>query len=495
MNRLRRLLFIAAFVALFASASRAQAQSAAPPDDSALESALATLKAGDLDAAIHGLASFIEGVAADEKRTPSLARAYEALVVAYSETTQYRLAAETLAKVAANRHFDEPWRSSAAVRGIELFLALGDRTKAEGLYRASSKPPEATYAMASVHYDAWEAAGGNASADPAERALAVQMLEQFHAANKGKAEPAPLVVEAAFRIGKMKRAAGDKTWVEWFKRTVEDWKFLEAHPGEISLRAGPQRYLDYAAEADYALVDDEISRKWDFAIGHHRYTGTVVDVKKAVDQDLAELKKWQDELRWVSATYRGVSQIPVLARIGTLYEGIRVALELSTPSYVSPQTQAKLDKFQRLANLLETGRLRDADCLAELHKSCADAAQVLKQTLQPSALASAWRVAKQTYLHDITQEMVNDYASAVVLAHALLIKLPVVEAAERRLEWYTSDFGPDWMRGYIEQAPDPINAGRKLVFHDGDFEVGRSASKALPDPPATGLPLPSPVGL
>jgi len=299
----------------------------------------------------------------------------------------------------------------------------------------------------------------------------------------------------------MQQSAGDPGYKNWLHAIISDWEYFKNNPATISgpdgkkgsVTAADPPFNNYAGEADYVLVDEKVHADWDYATGHHRYKGTVIDVKKAVDKDLADLKKYQADLLRVKDTYKGASQVSALARIGTLYDSVRMGLDLAAPTYVSPETSAKLLKFQKLADMLDSGKLKDADCQAQLHVSCADAADKIQQAIDDTkdALRSQWRQTKDTYLKDITQEMVNDYAGAAVLARKLNLKDTAVQNGVARLAYFTDYLGDPTMQSFVEAAPDPLGQGTKLAYTPGEFLHWRSGVLSTPAPTGEPAPLPA----
>jgi hypothetical protein len=419
--------------------------------------------------------------------------AYDALVKDCYAILDYRLAADTLAKEAARKSLADEIRLYAASGAVRLYLLLGDYPKASVEYALFSNPgvravpekrAEASYAMASFRYSQWRDMS-EPRASAAARALAIHELQSFHDEFRGKPGAAPFVLESAYRVGTMMRAAGDTAWHTWFKKAIDAWQFFKANPQPGPGRAEDSPYRDYAGEAAYALVDDQLREMFDYASGHHRYKGTVVEVKKAIDRDLDEMKKWQFELEKVKDTYGGVWTLAAMARTGTLYESLRSGLDASTPIMVSPETQAKLAKLQKFAALLQSGKLSSADCMAQLHVSCDDGGDKIKDAINDvqDAMKSAWRSTKDQYLHEITQAMVDRYAFVAVMARSMPAPPEGADFSVRRLEYFTSVLGQDAMKAFVENAPDPLHTGQKLTYRNSEFQP----AGALPEPPGAAL--------
>ena len=119
--------------------------------------------------------------------------------------------------------------------------------------------------------------------------------------------------------------------------------------------------------------------------------------------------------------------------------------------------------------MLDGGKLKDADCQAQLQVNCADAAAKIQDAIDATkdALRSGWRQTKETYVKDISQEMVNDYAAAAVLARTLNLKDTTVQNGVARLAYFTDYLGDPTMQAFVEAAPDPVNVGQKLHYIAG----------------------------
>jgi hypothetical protein len=443
-------------------------------------------------------------------RIDYLGTAYDALSTTYYGFFSYQQAAESFGKIATNARFDDDRRSKAANIALQLYSNLGDRQNMNRMYDILVDPKmkldpdkraQADYLKASFDYGQWNPNAGESAANTSARNQAISTLSQYHNAARGKPAAARYALEAAYRIAKMQEAAGDPGYKNWLHTIISDWEYFKSNPASIAgadgnkvqITAATGPFNDYAGWADYTLVDEKVHAEFDYSTGHHKYKGTVVEVKKAVDKDLEDLKKYQKELLRVKDTYKGASQVSALARIGTLYDSVRMGLDLAAPTYVSPETQARLAKFQKMADLLDSGKLKDAECQAQFHVNCSDVADKIQQAIDDTkdSLRSAWRQSKDTYLKEITQEMVNDYAGAAVLARTLNLKDQAVQNGIGRLAYFTDYLGDSTMQSFVEAAPDPLNAGQKLRYTPGEFLHWRSG--VLNTPPPTGQPSPLPA--
>ena len=121
------------------------------------------------------------------------------------------------------------------------------------------------------------------------------------------------VVQAAYWSARTRGrdADGNDKWV-WWKSTIsafDQWrKLAPVTEGGRSSALG-SREAGMAAEAEYALVDEELRTKFDYETGYHRYKGTAVRGDAEVPgRTLVEAKKWDDRLQHVVDAY-------VLARV------------------------------------------------------------------------------------------------------------------------------------------------------------------------------------
>ena len=240
-----------------------------------------------------------------------LGQAYDALSTTYYGFFSYQQAAESFGKIATNPRFDEDRRSKAANIALQLYSNLGDRTNMNRMYDILVDPKmkidpdkraQADYLKASFDYGQWNPTGGESAANNAARSQAITALSQFHNGARGKPAAARYALEAAYRIAKMQEAAGDPGYKNWLHPIITDWEYFKNNPASVAgadgskaqITAGMSPFNNYGGWADYTLVDEKIHSEFDYSTGHHKYKGTVVEVKKAVDKDLADLKKYQD---------------------------------------------------------------------------------------------------------------------------------------------------------------------------------------------------------
>ena len=271
------------------------------------------------------------------------------------------------------------------------------------------------------------------------------------------------------------RKAGGETPSAWWKNTVSAWeRFKVTAPvkdGKSDALRAP--YVDYAAEADFTLVDAQIAAKYDDP-ARHKYTGSVADVLGTYDEkgkltkpgkyqtNAAEADKWDRELERVVKTYPSVEWVPTaLARRGTIWDALRSGLYNATPpniKYFTPQ-QEKL-----LKQLEDSGR-----------PELMDKADALRDTAR-----EGWRTKKDNELNGADNLMVRNYASSVHLARKYNVRSAYVQKAIARLAYFTDIIGDQKLRGYVTNTADPSEAGKKLDYRDGQYLQSRPGLTAVP---------------
>jgi tetratricopeptide (TPR) repeat protein len=434
-----------------------------------------------------------------KERIKYLGMAYDALSTTYYGFFAYPKAAESFASIASNPRFEDTQRASSAHIAMTLYSNLGDRANMNKMYAVlidpkmhlpADKRAEADYLRASFDYSQWNPGGSDSGGNGSARSAAVGSLEQFHAANKGKPESARYELEAAYRVAKMMQSIGDPGYRTWFKTTIADWEYFKSYPMTIAGAGGKTSritssdppFADYGGEAEFTLVDEQIKSEFDYATGHHHYSGNVVDVTKALDKDLGDAeKKYKPLLEHVATEYGSFEwAAAATARIGTLYDSIRTGLDLVAPNYFTPQQDALLKKLQTMADKLnDAGQSDKAD---QVQKSIDDT---------KDAVRSKWRATKDQYLELCNQKMVSKYVTAALIARKNNVKDATVQNAIARLAFFSDYLGDDKMKPYVENTPDPTDPSSKLVYVNGEFLQWRSGMVSTP--PASGQPAPLPA--
>jgi hypothetical protein len=432
-----------------------------------------------------------------KERIKYLGMAYDALSTTYYGFFAYQRAAESFGKIADNPRFDEARRSNAARIAMVLYSNLGDRPDMNRMYGilvdarmhlSPDKRVEADYLRASFDYGQYNPVGGETAGSATQRIAAISALVAYHTANKGRPEAARYELEASYRIAKMMQAAGDSTYRTWLKTTISDWEYFRVRPvatavggkeGRIAATDAP--YADYGGEADFTLLDEQLREQFDYATGHHHYTGNVKDVIANVDKDLGEAeKKWRPLLETMANKYGSFEwAAAATARVGSLYDSIRTGLDLVVPKYFTPQQDALLKKLADLADKIDA-------------QGQADKADQIRQQIDDTKdqVKTKWRESKDRYMEVMNQKMVSMYAQAAMTARKYNVKNTAVQSAVARLAFLTDYLGDDKMRAYVEQTPDPVNPGSKLAYAPGEFLQWRSGVVTTPPPNGESGPLP-----
>ncbi len=434
-----------------------------------------------------------------KERIKYLGMAYDALSTTYYGFFAYQRAAESFAKIATNPRFDDQRRSNAARIAMVLYSNLGDRADMTAMYGilvdprnriSPDKRAEADYLKASFDYGQWNPTGGESAGNTAARSQAIAALTQFHTQAKGKPEASRYALESAYRIAKMMQSGGDTGAHNWLKTVIADWEYFKAHPaattGEggksVPLTATDAPYSDYGGEADFTLADEDVRAGFDYATGHHHYTGNIVDVTKAVDKDLGDAeKKWRPPLEHIATQYGSFEwAAAATARIGSLYDSIRTGLDLVAPKYFTPQQDALLKKLDALANKLDAA-------------GQSDKADQIRQQIDDTKdqVRSKWRTTKDQYMEVCNQKMVGKYVTAALTARKYNVKDAAVQSAVARLAFLTDYLGDDKMKAYVENTPDPLDPSGKLVYTSGEFLQWRSGLVSTPAPSGAASPLPA----
>lgn len=445
------------------------------------EELLAKLQKGDAKAKI----------APDPKRYNErlgyLFDAYDALSSTYYGFFNYQRAADTFEKVSANDRFATEKRRGAAKNAMVLYASMNQRDKMANNYRILTKlaPPaeekaNADFLVADFDHKQWSPVADDTGANRAARIAGTAALIAYYNANKASRGAERFALEAAYSIAKMMKAGGDNAYHLWFKNTISAW---ERFKGVNAKDAILPPYADYAAEADFTLVDEEISAKYDGA--RHKYSGSVSDVIGESDangkvikvgkyqENAKEADKWDRELERVTKAYASVEWVPAaIARRGGIWDTLRTGIYNAVPPAIK-FFNAKEEAF--LKQLEDSGR----DDLAEK----ADELRAAKRTF--------WRDKKDRELAGVDELMVKHYASSVAIAKRYNVRNVHVQKATARLAYFTDIIGDAKLKEYVTKTTDPNEPSRKLDYKDGQYP--RSRSGLSPQLPSTGVTQSMPV--
>jgi tetratricopeptide (TPR) repeat protein len=443
------------------------------------------------------------------ERIGFLGEAYSALGETYYSFFNYQRAAETYDKVASNDRFPEQKRRENAKNAMILYANLGQRDKMMAAYRIlvkSNPTPDdkanADYTVASFDYKQWSPTAGDTGSNRQTRFAAEQSLTQYFQSQRNAPGAAKYVVEAAYNIAKMKRSGGDGGYKGWFKSTVTAWENYRAKAPVKDNKSEAQTspYVDYAAEAEFSGLDDQITASFDDP-AKHKYARNVNDIFGEVEVDpktkkpvigpdgkaklkkkgkyqanAAEAEKWDLALDAMVKKYESLEWVPTaIARQGAIYDTLRsglYAMVLKNDELFTAQEKAFIKQLRN------SGR-------PELEET-ADKIEDGKQDF--------WRQKKQQELDGADQVMIKRYASAVAYARKYNIRNAQLTRAVSRLAYYTDIIsgGDAKMAEYVTSTPDPTNKGAtKLTYSPRQYVQTRPGLAALPPPQGNASPLPA----
>ena len=427
-----------------------------------------------------------------QERVGYLGDAYDALATTYYSFFNYQRAAETNEKVAMNDRFDDKKRRDAAKNAMILYANMGQRDKMMASYRTFVKmnapaddKANADYLVAGFDYQQWNPNGADTGANRQTRAQAEAALTAYFQANQRNAGAGKFLVEAAYHVAKMKKAGGDGGYHAWFKNTISSWEnYKRGAPvkdGKSEAQQPP--YVDYAAEADFTLLDEEIHAKYDSA-DKHKYTGSVSDIvgesdangkliKKGKYQVNAEdADKWDKALDRISKTYESVEWVPAaVARQGAIFDTLRTGL------YAVVKVELFTAKEKAFLNTLRNSGRPDLEEKADQLED---------------AKKDFWRKKKEQELAGADEAMVRRYATAIALARKYNVRNTQITKAIGRLAYFTDIIGDAKLGQYVTNTPDPTNKGAtKLTYAPGQYVQTRPGLAALPPPQGDANPLPA----
>ena len=445
------------------------------------------------------------------ERINFLGQAYAALGETYYSFFNYQRAAETYDKVASNERFPEQTRRDNAKNAMILYANLGQRDKMMADYRillktnpSSDDKANADYTVASYDYKQWSPTAGDTGQNRQTRFAAQQSLMSYYQTARAAPGAAKYTVEAAWAVGHMMKSVNDNTYRTWFKNTVAAWDNYRSRAPvkENKSEAQLSPYVDYAAEADFTLLDEQITASFDDP-AKHKYARNVNDIfgeaevdaktKKAIlgpdgkpkmktkgkyQANAAEAEKWDLELDKMVKKYESLEWVPTaIARQGAIYDTLRTGLYNMVLKNDELFT-AKEKAF--IKSLRNSGR-------PELEET-ADKIE--------DAKTDFWRQKKQIELDGADQVMIKRYASAVAYARKYNIRNAQLSRAVSRLAYYTDIIsgGDAKMAEYVTSTPDPTaqkGSQTKLTYSPRQYVQTRPGLSALPPPQGNASALPA----
>ncbi len=426
------------------------------------------------------------------ERLGYLKDAYNALGTTYYSFFNYQRAAETYEKVANNPRFDLAMRKTTARNAMILFANMGQRDKMLATYKVviqlqptADEKANADYLVASYDYKQWDSKGGDTGQNRSARLAAESSLTAFYNSAKANPAAAKYALESAYFVAKMKKTVGDAAYRTWFKTTIAAWESFKARAPQVNGKsealAAP--YVDYAAEADFTLVDEQVHASYE-TDGKHVYATTVEDMFGKFDdktkkytsegrytKNAKEADKWDRELERVVKTYPSQEWVPAaLARQGSIWDTLRTGLYNATKvKLFTPQVESILTKMEN------SGR-----------PDLEDKAGAIRD-----AVRDGYRGRRDREIEAADTVMVRHYASAFAFAKKANVRNTQVEKAVRRLAYFTDIIGDAKLKVYVEGTIDPTDPTKKLEYRDGLYLQSRPGQSALPanNGNATSLPV------
>jgi tetratricopeptide (TPR) repeat protein len=419
-----------------------------------------------------------------QTRLEFLGQAYDALSTTYYGFFSYQKAADTFEKIGANPRFAETKRKEAARNAMVLYASMGNRDKASSNYRtlmslhpSPDEKANADYLLADYDHKQWSASAPDTGSNQQSRIAAEAALERFYYANKTNPAASKYSLQAAYWIFKMKKVAGDPSYRAAATTAVSAWESFRARApvkdGKSEAATAP--FSDYGAEAQFALLDDQIHKDYDVETGHHKYAGSVPDIIGEADKsghvkpgryqnDAAIAQKYDDQLEEIVKKYPSQEWVPAaIARQGSVYDALRTGLYNAVPPavhYFTPTQEALLKRLE-------------ASGIPKLQDQADDLRTNVKE---------GWRKKKELELAGADQVMVKRYATAVAYARKYNVKNPAVTKAIERLAYFTDIIGNDKMREYVTGTKDPtdLSGGSMLSYTDNMYLQSRPGLTATP---------------
>jgi tetratricopeptide (TPR) repeat protein len=429
------------------------------------------------------------------ERLKYLNNAYDSLSTTYIAFFNYPMAAGTYEKVADVDRFEEPKRRDAARNAMILYANIGQRDKMQNEYKvmlrlhpSAEEKANADYLVASFDYKQWDPKGIDSGANRSSRSAGEGALISYVQSNRGNAGAAKYVVEAAYEVAKMKKVGNEGDYKTWLQQTITAWDNFKSKNGDADAQKSP--YVDYAAEAAFTLIDDEITTKFDVP-SKHVYGGSVAEVlgdgkgkKGKYTLNAEEAQKYDLRLEnEVVKKYQSLDWVPAaFARQGQIFDTLRSGL-YNTTTYTGP-------------NPVPTGKIRlmttQQEKLLDTMRNSGRQDLMDKADALEDAVKDFWKQKKQQELDGADEIMIRRYSTAVAYSRKYNVKNAAVTRAVGRLAYYTDIIGDAKMSQYVGNTPDPTNKGAsKLTYTTNMYVQTRPGLTTLPAAQGGTSPLPA----
>lgn len=337
--------------------------------------------------------------------------AYGRLGAIYAMTFQYAKAASTYDAIVREARFEKSARKDAGRNAMVLYRALGLDEKTLAVHRIVRTLPLTPDERASTDFIA---------------AGASHTLETFYAQHPGS----PLAVEAAWTVASERTGTPRRQWLE---NTVAAWKRFKAG-GNPDADKPP--YVDHVAEAEFALIDEEIRTSFE---GHlHYVTMSPATVMGQYAIDAKRANALDQRLARIAATYASPTIVAsAIARRGSLYDTLRSALDECGGvrfKLFAPQQEQLLQRMRASGN---PDLVDKADAIVD-------------------SVKTAWTATRSHQVDSNDALMKQHYLQADALAKTYNVTSPQVTLARNRLAYFTNGAFP---RAGIVKVPAPGTFG------------------------------------
>lgn len=453
--------------------------------EAAMNGAFAWRQIGEYDRAIAMYELFIEHYGDDqtlstmqaegnpryEERVGYLKQAYDTLSTAYVQFFSYRRAAETYDKVSQIARFEQQERREAARNALILYANIGDLARMEAtrsrLHRLGADAEnraEADFLVADSEYKLWDPRGTDEGANRTARIRAIQAMTRFYDANRTSPAAARYAVEAAYKIGVLRKAAGERAAGDWWRNTIAAFERYKATAGVVDGRneALGSREAAFGAEAEYLLLDEELRQSFDYDTGHQRFEGLATEVIEKYQAAARIAEQYHNRLQRVIDAYASPEwAAAAIARQGSVYDSLRTGLYYSRPQLFDRQTERILQRFE------ESDDPDDHDKVDQIRQERME----------------GWRMARERELAGADEVMVTRYAQSTLVAKRFNVQNPAVDRAIQRLAFFTDVIGEAKLLQYAGNVPE-------LSYSEGLFVRTRPGMNVAPKMQPMTSPLP-----
>jgi len=353
------------------------------------------------------------------ERLGFVAIAYERKAALQQAAFAFADASATYRAMATNARLDLQTRRNAAAQAMNLDAALSRRDLVVSMQRMmiSLRPSDderlrAAFLVATID----------------------RSFGAFYDANKNVTDGSRYLIEAAWQAANT--SSQPAAQAAWRTKVVAAWDTFHAHDARS---AESEPYSSHAAEAAYALTDQAIPSRYD------AFTRCIF---KTYAADLGDVQTWEGRLASVERFRSVAVTAKSLARRGQLYRSLRMGMYYCGGSGFSPLTA---QQTQAVATMRASGRADLIDLADDIE---------VKAKLQ-------FRRQRDAMIDQNDARVVRFLCQATVLARSIGRPPPLDAIA--KLAFIQDLIGEAAMRGYVEQTPDPLTAGKYLHYTPGMF--------------------------